>query len=517
MNDSPQSQSQAAMAKDAKARFKQLPRPHEGLFRVIRGVEDTTASLKTIANWIKAVPDLEAFLIDYARSPYGLGRKYTNLAQVTVTLGARPIQAICTFFLLRSFIGKLDLHPFSAEEFWIESLRRGALAYKIAQRAGYDDPREALIVGLTQDIGVLIIAAMWPEDRNRLQASLRMPVSIRLQEEARISGFNHALFLKNIGAAWRLNRWFTDAVGSHHHTNPTLEDRRTQRLTQICGLADNINEIFQSRGNPESIKLAVQHLTKLQSRSPLDLEALCLGAQTEVREIARDFQLQIGDVPFEMSFIEKALESPQRTHSAEYQHLADQLDAVSRERNELKRLLDRAYNELKALRVSDPITEVTNRDYFLRGLDGAVQALSRQEAPFSLVLVNLDDFTQVNTTYGYEIGDEILKQYARRVATILRPSDLIGRIGNDTLAVLLREAAADGGTIAARRCLAAINGRPFYTPEEKPVEMTASFGGATAIPSKGTVTGERLLAMAESALREAKGRKNSVCWYQRPA
>ena len=325
-----------------------------------------------------------------------------------------------------------------------------------------------------------------------------MPASIRLQEEARISGFNHAVFLRNIGAAWRLNPWFTDAVGNHHVANPNLDDRRTQRLTQICGLADNINEIFQSRGNPESVKIAKQNLSKLQSRSPLDLEALCLGAQSEIREIARDFLINV-ESSFDMQFIEKAMQTPDRTHSAEYQHLADQLDAVSRERNELKRLLDRAYNELKALRVSDPITEVTNRDYFLRALDSAVQALSRQEAPFSLVLVNLDDFTQINTRYGYEVGDEILKQYARRVATILRPSDLIGRIGNDTLAVLLREAAADGGTIAARRCLAAINGRPFYTPEEKPIEMTASFGGATAIPSQGTVTGERLLAMAESA------------------
>ena len=171
MSESQSPQSAAAFAKDAKARFKQLPRPHEGLFRVIRGVEDTTASLKTIANWIKAVPDLEPFLVNYARSPYGLGRKYNNLAQVTVTLGARPIQAICTFFLLQRFVNDLDVQPFSSADLWAESLKRGALAYKIAQSAGYDDPREALIVGLTQDLGVHLIAAMWSEDRSRLQAS----------------------------------------------------------------------------------------------------------------------------------------------------------------------------------------------------------------------------------------------------------------------------------------------------------------------------------------------------------
>lgn len=256
-------------------------------------------------------------------------------------------------------------------------------------------------------------------------------------------------------------------------------------------------------------------MASLDSRSTLDLEALCLGAKQEAPVIARSFGIP-GHTLFNMDFIALAEASAPQSVSEEYQHLADQLHTVSRERDELKKLLDRAYHELKKLQAADPITDVTNRDYFLRSLEEAVKSLCRQDAPFSLVLVNLDNFTAVNTTHGYEAGDEILRQYARRVATILRPSDLIGRIGNDTLAVLLRAAAADGGTIAARRCLAAVSSRPFYTPEQISLELTASFGGATVIPSRESVTSERLLACAETALLEAKAIRNTVKWWHGP-
>ena len=494
---------------DAKARFAKLSRPSEALLKVIRGVEDTPASLRTIANWIKAVSGLENFLIPFAQSQYGLGRKFNTLDQITVATGARPIQAQCTFFLLQEFVRQIDISPISSQKVWSDSLRRGALAYKIAQTAGYPDPREALIVGLIQDLGLMVTAAMWPEERHRLQASLDMPASLRLQEEHRVSGFTHAQCLRSLSKAWRLNPWFIEAIGDHHNPKPSSSDRRTFRLTQICSIADNISDIFQTNGNSEAIKFAKKSMTTLESRSPLELEAICYSAMSETVQIAEAFQID-AETSFNIDLITLATSTKSTDTSSEYQHLADQLDAVTLERNELRRLLDRAYNELKELRVSDPITEVTNRDYFLRSLDTAVQSLARQEAPFSLVLVNLDNFTLVNTSHGYEVGDEILRQYARRVATILRPSDLIGRIGNDTLAVLLREAAADGGTIAARRCLAAINGRPFYTPDQKSIKLTASFGGATAIPSQQTVTGERILAMAENALREAKqGQKQS--------
>jgi diguanylate cyclase (GGDEF)-like protein len=482
------------------------------LFRVIRGVEDTAVSLTAISNWSKAVPKLEEFLLHIARSPYGLGRKFDSLAQATVTSGARPIQAQCTFFLFREFTKQLDCHPISKEMLWSQALYRGALAYKIAQTAGYNDPREALIVGLIQDVGVQVIAALFPDDRRRLEAALSMPRALRLQEEQRIANMTHAHLLKYIAQYWKLNQWFIDAVGDHHTPQPATTDRRTRRLIQICSTADAIADIFQSRGHPECINVAKRLMASLDSRDKLDLEALCKGARDEAPRIATSFGIE-ASVEFNMDHVALAESEQPKVANAEYQHLADELYAVSRERDDLKKLLERAYYELKELRAADSITDVTNRDYFLRSLEEAVKSLCRQEAPFSLVLVNLDDFTTVNTTYGYEVGDEILRQYARRVATILRPSDLIGRIGNDTLAVLLRAAAADGGTIAARRCLAAISSRPFYTPEQTAIEMTASFGGATAMPMRESITSKRLLANAENALRDAKTTRNTVKWW----
>lgn len=512
MKNGPHNAHQASFSDEALARYRDLPRPQEGLIRVIRGVEDTTASLKAISNWSRAVPGLEAFLLDIAQSPYGMGRKFNNLAKVTVTSGARPIQAQVTFFLFRQFSDQLDSHPIPKQLLWSQSLYRASLAYIIAQKAGYVDPRETLIVGLVQDMGVRLMAHLWPNDRKRLLAALAMPRSMRLQEEKRIATINHAQLLGSVARSWKLNEWFVAAISEHHLPQSSSTDRRTRRLTQLVSAADAIADIFQSQGHPECLQVATQQLAALETRSPLNLEEICLGAKKVAPSIAQAFYIP-GKTQFDISLIRTAEASSPKTVSTDYQHLADQLHHMARERDELKKLLDRAYIELRALRAADTITDVANRDYFLKALGEAVKSLCRQDVPFSLVLVNLDDFTSVNTTHGYEAGDEILRQYARRVATILRPSDLIGRIGNDTLAVLLRAAAADGATIAARRCLAAVNSRPFNTPDHTSIDLTASFGGATIMPKRETMNSERLLANAEKALRDAKSVGNTIRWW----
>lgn len=106
----------------------------------------------------------------------------------------------------------------------------------------------------------------------------------------------------------------------------------------------------------------------------------------------------------------------------------------------------RERDNLESLASRDGLTQALNRRAFLElvheRLDGR-----RSEWPLGLLFLDLDAFKDVNDRYGHAAGDEVLRESARRVQAVLRPGDVVGRIGGDEFAVLLDRA---DGSVAKR-------------------------------------------------------------------
>src|SRR2546429_2374635 len=99
---------------------------------------------------------------------------------------------------------------------------------------------------------------------------------------------------------------------------------------------------------------------------------------------------------------------------------------------------DRRHHELVRLAERDPLTGVANR----RGFDRALAELQdRAATPGSgaLILLDLDNFKQVNDRLGHQRGDEVLRDVARAIRRRFRDTDLVARLGGDEFAVLLRD------------------------------------------------------------------------------
>jgi diguanylate cyclase (GGDEF)-like protein len=99
----------------------------------------------------------------------------------------------------------------------------------------------------------------------------------------------------------------------------------------------------------------------------------------------------------------------------------------------------------------DALTGLPNRMSLQFALTDAIEQHQRDERPFGLILIDLDDFKRVNDTLGHMVGDELLRKFAERVKESARPTDCVARLGGDEFAVLVFDADESDMRRAAER------------------------------------------------------------------
>lgn len=161
---------------------------------------------------------------------------------------------------------------------------------------------------------------------------------------------------------------------------------------------------------------------------------------------------------------------------------------------------ERAEAELRDQALHDALTGLPNRALLQDRLTSAIAVAQRQNAPLSLLLLDLDGFKAVNDTWGHHAGDLVLTEIATRVSGTLRESDTAARLGGDEF-VLLLPATPLVGAIETARALVDFIVAPVII-DEKPLTVGASIGIAV-FPNHGR-DAEVLLAAADSAMYDAK-------------
>ena len=172
----------------------------------------------------------------------------------------------------------------------------------------------------------------------------------------------------------------------------------------------------------------------------------------------------------------------------------DLLLARARTLLDFKQYLDTCEEEA----FTDHLTGLANRRRFERQLEREVSRTQRYSRPFCLLLADIDNFKQVNDTYGHDAGDEAIRLLAAKLQAGTRGIDLAARIGGEEFAVILPETDLEGGLDVAERLRVAIKGALIPAVGQ----ITASFGVAE-FPLC-AATGRELMAVADAALYEAK-------------
>ena len=149
----------------------------------------------------------------------------------------------------------------------------------------------------------------------------------------------------------------------------------------------------------------------------------------------------------------------------------------------------------------DPLTGVANRRGFDRALEIELERSARRGHPCALVIVDLDDFKQVNDRHGHAVGDEVLVTLADRLRDSVRSADTVARLGGEEFALLLPETDLSGALAVAQRARTAFSVNGVRLKDGEKLVVTASFGVADfpASPDE-----PALLSDADKALYSAK-------------
>jgi diguanylate cyclase (GGDEF)-like protein len=178
-------------------------------------------------------------------------------------------------------------------------------------------------------------------------------------------------------------------------------------------------------------------------------------------------------------------------------------------------ITERARNEerIAYLAQHDLLTGLANRALFSEKLDGAARRLRRHGTIFTILLVDLDKFKNVNDTLGHPAGDQLLVEVAQRLKSSLRDTDVLARLGGDEFAIIQEnEKNQSEGAIALALRIIRLIEKPFDLNGNR-VGVGASIGIAFA-PEHGT-DAETLLQKADLALYAVKsGGRNDFRVFQ---
>ncbi|MGH3001190.1 MAG: GGDEF domain-containing protein, partial [Gaiellaceae bacterium] len=167
----------------------------------------------------------------------------------------------------------------------------------------------------------------------------------------------------------------------------------------------------------------------------------------------------------------------------------------------------RLHGQVQRQAVTDELTGLANRRRFLSQLDAEVNRSRRSGSPLGIVLADLDDFKRVNDTYGHEVGDVALCNFADILQATVRDIDLPVRLGGEEFAVLLPDTDLEGASQLAERLREALETTAVESAGDR-IRLTASFG-VSCFPA--AAAADDLLTDADRRLYDAKRRgKNTV-------
>ncbi len=160
--------------------------------------------------------------------------------------------------------------------------------------------------------------------------------------------------------------------------------------------------------------------------------------------------------------------------------------------------------------VTDELTGLANVRELHVVLDREIERSRRFESPLAFVMLDIDDFKQVNDVHGHQQGDEVLVQVASVLRELSRDIDEPARYGGEELAVVLPQTDGDGAALAAERMREAVEAlRVMRLDGRGHLRVTASLGVAS-LPESAQDKRSLIASADEAPYRAKRARKNRV-------
>jgi two-component system cell cycle response regulator len=186
----------------------------------------------------------------------------------------------------------------------------------------------------------------------------------------------------------------------------------------------------------------------------------------------------------------------------------DKNELIARVRTQLRKKLyaDRLRHNVQLsleMAITDQLTGLHNRRYMGRHLDNLLAQSRKTGKPLAFVIMDIDFFKSVNDTHGHDIGDEVLREFARRIASNVRGIDLACRFGGEEFVVVMPDTDIAYAYAVAERLRKSIETTPIEI-SRAPGKLTITISIGIAASEDENDSAEDLLHRADQALYRAK-------------
>jgi diguanylate cyclase (GGDEF)-like protein len=170
------------------------------------------------------------------------------------------------------------------------------------------------------------------------------------------------------------------------------------------------------------------------------------------------------------------------------------------------------YQKVQELAITDSLTGVFSRRYYLERLNEEIERSKKFNYSFAFLMADIDHFKEHNDRYGHLVGDAILKEVSRVIKENIRQIDLLGRYGGEEFSIILAETGKEEAHFAAERIRKAIEDKRIRVYDED-LKVTISIGISLFNPDTPD-DAQALIEKADNALYQAKQEgRNKVCLY----
>lgn len=306
------------------------------------------------------------------------------------------------------------------------------------------------------------------------------------------------------------------------HVVPATHDLRLLIVEDDLPSARSLRDLLEHSDDP---RFAIRHVTSAAEaceavrRGNIDVVMLDLGLpdardlealvrlEASVEEIPVIVLTGRGDESLATEALQFGAEDYLRKGEIGYESLIRSIRyAVERHRGvrdlaRVRKELESANRDLERLALIDPLTELLNRRGLQQALSREVQHLTRGISGSAALVIDLDDFKQINDSLGHAAGDVVLKEVGRRLRASVRAIDFAGRVGGDEFMIILPETDPSEVARVAERIRLAV-ATAIIQHSTGPISLTASI--ATILLTTEMPAVDQLLARAHMLLDRAK-------------
>ena len=485
----------------------QLPTLPAVAVRLVELSKNDETEIRDVVQAIKADPALSAKLVKAANSTYfGIKSEVKAIERAVPLLGTTVSTSLALSFSLSDAAMTRGPVADHFKAYWKQSIVQAAAAEALGTRIAPAQASEFFLCGLLQDIGRLAMLKTIPQEYLPvLESVARDGVPLAEVETAQL-GFDHVEIGAKLLEYWKLPEILALAVRLHHANPGEIQAQRETpqfAIQAAAAVAASVGDYFCTAGKGRALERLRQVTAECFQFDAPQLEDFLRQCDARIDEAAGLFNVDVDDLGDPAELMEQANE--QLAQLALREHAAStQASQRQQEVEQENQKLEVRNRELQKQALHDPLTGIYNRQFFEETLEREAGRCQRTAAPLGVLFIDLDNFKQLNDTYGHQFGDTTLQRVSRVFQSTVRSSDVLARYGGEEFVVLVGLPAERGLERLAERIRQRVEEESLRCGDE-PVPVTCSIGAALTVPQRcEPEVGKRLIAAADSCLYDAK-------------